>query len=458
MTRISKDTPRVIISDFEKIINQTKVPGSKPQKTVINFRNDKRDGIEREIFKVPIKYLRYRKDNGRIRSDIISYEKDHGKLDESKTETQKIICGFLVKKDPEKTEILRKSIKHEGQDQPAIITCDGFLINGNRRKMVFEDLYGEDPPAYEMMKVVILPSIDDPGGPPTLKEIEQLENRYQLQRDGKSEYTGLDMALSIRRKIEMGITLEEQLRDDPTFVELSRKEFHRVIKEYEGKYLNPLNCADRYLKYLQREGSYNNISSGISDKEGRWQAFIDYSNFYENQLTNERWRIGANISEDEIGNIEDASFKLIRKREVKALRRKLHDIVRDFKKLYIIPAAKKQLLALGSSVDNKIINEDKYDKDGNENTLKEIDNSWSSRYEKTFNYHISNAYSHLDEQRESDTPILLLESALKKLNHYNMNIENIKPEERLKGMQLTEQIRDRADELKSLLWDTVKQK
>ena len=63
-----------------------------------------------------------------------------------------------------------------------------------------EDLY-EEPRRRNMRQwVVILPGGDDEGGPPTIKEIEQIENRYQLQSDGKSEYTNFDRAISIQEK------------------------------------------------------------------------------------------------------------------------------------------------------------------------------------------------------------------------------------------------------------------
>ncbi len=107
-------------------------------------------------------------------------------------EAQAILERFLAEKDPEKTEILMKSVAHTGQNEPVIETCDGFLINGNRRKMVLEKLRLLEPgrSEYESMKVVVLPGPTDPGGPPTLLEIERLENRYQLQSEGKSEYYG----------------------------------------------------------------------------------------------------------------------------------------------------------------------------------------------------------------------------------------------------------------------------
>lgn len=217
--KISTIAERKIIEDFAKEISLKKETGIHPEKTVIDFRNDRlkgKDG-ERYVYLVPTKLLRFRKDNGRIASDVYSYEKQNGILDETLDTTQEIIRKFLTNKDEENNIKLRNLIKHSGQIEPAIITCDGFLINGNRRKMVIEDLYERTKEKkYETMKVVILPGADDEGGPPTIKEIEQIENRYQLQSDGKSEYTNFDRAISIQRKIASGMSLEEQLKDDPS--------------------------------------------------------------------------------------------------------------------------------------------------------------------------------------------------------------------------------------------------
>jgi len=82
------------------------------------------------------------------------------------------------------------------------------------------------------MKVVILPGKDSTkeGGPPTLLEIEKIENRYQLQSDGKSEYYGFDRALSIKRKIQIGLSLEDQLRDDPRYAEATDAQLDKAVK------------------------------------------------------------------------------------------------------------------------------------------------------------------------------------------------------------------------------------
>jgi len=211
MTQITKAPVREIIEDFTKEIVAKRQKGPKPQTHVIAFRDDELYKREREVYLVPIELLRYRKDNGRICSDVLNFEKSNYLLNENDDGDQKIIRGFLEEKDKEKTDELEKSIQLSGQRDPAIITCDGFLINGNRRKVVFERLLEKtkDVSRYGSMKVVILPNHGEEGGAPTLKEIEQLENRYQLQSDGKAEYYGFDRALSIRRKINLGMKLEE---------------------------------------------------------------------------------------------------------------------------------------------------------------------------------------------------------------------------------------------------------
>jgi len=103
-----------------------------------------RDGIERPIVRVPIELLRYRKDNGRIASDVADYECNVGLISEKMRRGRKS-SRDSKEKDPEKTAILRSSMIHGGQLEPAIVTADGFLINGNRRKMVMDLLHDEKP-------------------------------------------------------------------------------------------------------------------------------------------------------------------------------------------------------------------------------------------------------------------------------------------------------------------------
>jgi len=448
MEKIKTDEKREIIDDFAHEIANRKELGHKPATAVIDFRNDRRLLKERDIFYVPTELLQYRKDNGRISSDVLDYEKNHGKLLENSEAAQRKIADFLKGKDKEKTEELKRSMAHDGQREPAIITCDGFLINGNRRKMVLEMLADKHKgdPRFTTMKVVILPGKDEEGGSPTLLEIEQIENRYQLQSEAKAEYYAFDRALSMRRKRKIGMTLEAQLGDDPIYAGLSDKEFKKEVKKLESDYLKPLECIDRYLSYLGRDGLYSTVSTSVGDSEGRWQAFYDYYKSVYQKLTDEEKRMNLKINEDEVGKIEDVAFKIIRKREFPNT--KAHKIMRDLPKWLKNKDSKKELLKL-VDIEFELPKEERFDEKGKEYGERTIDKIWSKKHASEFINRVKKARDYYEREKGQETPITLLEAALNKLNHENMDPTAINIFNCTKAMKLTKQIQDRADELES---------
>src|SRR5690606_3721141 len=133
MDSITKPVIREIIDDFAEELKQRRKKDAKPSFDVIYFRNWASTNHEERVWEVPTELLRLRKDNGRIASDVLSYERNHGPLSETSKDAQDVLRKFLEDKDPEKTNELINSIRHSKQRHAAIITSDGFLINGNRR-------------------------------------------------------------------------------------------------------------------------------------------------------------------------------------------------------------------------------------------------------------------------------------------------------------------------------------
>jgi hypothetical protein len=400
MTKLSADAPRVIIEDFKREIRRRWTEPKKPVEWAIKFRNEERDGKTRRVWQVPIELLRYRRDNGRIATDVISYEKQHGALTERSEEAQRKLADFLLKKDPEPTEELKRSMRHQGQTEPAIITADGFLINGNRRKLVLEELRREHPDddRFKYMRVVHLPGAtvepgnkDDEGGAPTLKEIEQIENRYQLFREGKAPYSNFDRALSIRMKMNKGIDVEAQLMDDPYYAELSKKKLQQEVQKYTEAYLVTLDCIDRYLEQMERGGLYDTVSSGIGDKEGRWEAFYDYTKSYL-KLRDDRERARLGIHKKDVGDIETICFRLIRKRDLATNSRggrtnlpKVHVVMRRVPELFGQSDAGKENIAKRTllkinDIPMTLSREDTVDRQGNEISPRDLDLVWGNKY------------------------------------------------------------------------------
>jgi hypothetical protein len=458
MTKISVPAHRDIVEDFAKKIAERRTQG-KPEKTLISFRNDITEKHERDIYLVPIELLRYRKNNGRICSDVLSYERHSGRLEERSEEAQQILQRFLEEKDQKKTEELETSIKHDGQREPAIITCDGFLINGNRRKMVHERLFkNTGDKKFQWMKVVILPGKNDEGGSPTLLEIEQIENRYQLQSDGKAEYYEFDKALSMKRKIGLGMSLFEQLKDDPNYSMLPDKEFKRALKEVEDEFLEPLKCIDEYLAQLKRPDLYDTIATGRSDREGRWQAFKDYANL-SRKLRDPKKRDELGVEEREIGKIQQAAFNLIRKREITDVPgvNKVHQLMRELPKWISNVDAKKEIMKL-ADLNLTIPEKDKRNADGKEHDERIQDEIWGKLNNEAIIRQLKKASHLFNYRKEKETPIELLQAALDKLTHENMDTRAIDIFQIPKAMHLSQTIQTEARKIEKELYRHQKNK
>lgn len=445
---------RPINQTLKSVIDQIKRQASPPLTDVIDFRNELRERYERNIMEIPTKHLRFRKNNGRIIADVESYELEHNcKLNEESEETQKILKGFLINNDKERNEELKRLLMQKGQQSPAIATCDGFLINGNRRKMALEELYrlNNQDSNFEHMRVILLPE-----GVSEL-EIQQVENRCQLQNEGKSEYQGLNRAIKYMRNIQNGFSLEAQLKDDPNYHGLPQAEFNKKVKEFEKNFIKPLNCIDNYLGALGRSQMYNTITESTSDREGRWQAFVDYSNFYNGTLANPSKLAQLQIEESDVGKLETAIFKLIRKRNLNSRDMdspvgKLHEFIRKLPKYLANAEATKSILKI-ADVPDDIPEDAKYDKQGKRHSEREIDSKWGILNEKEVLGNLLQAQRHLTNQEARDKPLELLEDALRKLNHNNLKIKNMGAEHYEEGMEMALSISEKSDEIYKTIKD-----
>ena len=272
---------REIIQHFSAAISEKKQSLDVPKNDVIDFRNEKETSLAREIWLVPIDLLHFRPDNNRINAKMKTYMKYNPDFDDvsghTKPEFQKIIADKLKEQDKTKFKELKSLIKAKGQDKYAIATCDGFLIDGNRRKAVMEELFKEDGgKQFSMMKVILLPDgkKEGDGGAPTNQEIRTLERILQISKDGRSEYTKLNKALSMKEEIMLlEGDKEAYLKADPGNRNIigDKRKFNKALKEIQNDYLGPLEMIDQYLIEINKEDEYT-----IIEEKGNWNAFRDF--------------------------------------------------------------------------------------------------------------------------------------------------------------------------------------
>ena len=448
---ITQERAREIIADFAREIAVKKTEGHPRETTRINFRNaiaEKRDSI---IYNVPLELLRYRKENGRISSSLKTYERLYGPIDPCNGRDQIQLGSFLRDKDPEKADELKHLLYADGQREPGIITVDGFLINGNRRRVALEELRNQYPAddRFNTMRVVILPGEQDEGGAPTLKEIEQIENRYQLQTEGKADYFAFDAALSVRDKELSGYTLEQQMRDDPQYKRMDVPTFKRAVNKRRKDLLEPLECVDEYLETIGRPGEYSAVSKGASDPKGRWQAFIDLSQYFGYVAKTALGRDKLGVDEEEAGLIMQSAYAIIRMQSIPTFG-KLHTIMRDLKKY--TEHGKPHLLKIARDVKHALPDDETISPNGDPLPRDVTENKWINKYKTEITRNLVKAQEARETGSEKSAPVTLLEDALKKLNHPNMIVENIDIDDLQKSLQMADDICDRADKLKRQIY------
>ena len=228
----------------------------------------------------------------------------------------------------------------------------------------------------------------------------------------------------MKRKIELGLSLEEQLRDDPRYAELTDAKLKDEVSSFEKKYLTPLDCVDRYLRQFGREGQYLTVSAGISDKEGRWQSFVDYSNTLSRYFQSEKKRLEYDIEEEDIGEIEEAAFDIIRLRSLPDLP-KAHMIMRNLPKYCRTRDGKREIKKIARKVEPLLLPTECVDESKQPLTREEVDAKWATKNLQDIVYHLKKAVRSHEAQAEKETPLTLLEAAHKKLTHKDMDLSTM---------------------------------
>jgi len=134
---------------------------------------------------------------------------------------QRIIERYIrVSRPEDEFEALRKSLRDEGQQQKAVMTHTGVLINGNTRAVALRDL--EDP-AKRYIRVAVLP--------PTVLQVQLdlLELRLQMQKELKEPYSFTNELLFINELKTQGISEAQIARELRIFPESERKGKNEVL-------------------------------------------------------------------------------------------------------------------------------------------------------------------------------------------------------------------------------------
>lgn len=219
-----------------------------------------------KTYAIPLKYLYYNEQNGRIGVALSNYESVSGKLYPGHNEEYNMIVQNMLTNDDDKTkkdmEVLKRDIAMKGQDQPGYVLSDGRVIDGNRR-FTARRLLDQDPTIIEQQyfEAVILDdlsveNIDD------RKRIKSLELQIQFGRLDKVDYNPIDRAIDAHKTVSVNtiMTATEYSKSaglTSNAVSNLLLEAELIVKFLEFSNTNPDNYA--LAKQLELDGPLRDL-------------------------------------------------------------------------------------------------------------------------------------------------------------------------------------------------------
>lgn len=161
-------------------------------------------------------------------------------------------------------EGLKADVRDRGQQEPAIITADGILINGNRRAAALRSLLDENYLNARYIRCLVLPENA------TVAEIVDLEAELQIARDFKQDYSWVNEALLIQELYD---------REGKNFENVAKR-MHRKVSDVREMYekiqqvqqLVALSQGTRHLvDFSDHESAFDELAKHIRNKSPKEQ-------------------------------------------------------------------------------------------------------------------------------------------------------------------------------------------
>ena len=156
-------------------------------------------------YRLPRKLLFYNIKNGRFAKEYVKILRDQGgALNPEDPQDAKKIQDLLLNLNPVDTKRTYEDLIRKGQTELALITQDGYIIDGNRRMAILTKLFEDTSDAkFDFINVA---RIDEPISP---KDLWSIEAGISLGQDPKVRYGALNELLKLDEGRKAGFTSKE---------------------------------------------------------------------------------------------------------------------------------------------------------------------------------------------------------------------------------------------------------
>lgn len=229
-----------------------------------------------DVYQIPLSVLTYNPYNGRIGSEVKSYERQHHQLNPDDPVDVAIIEGFLWDSKEQANKKTMASLLNDHQQKFGIVTADGKIIDGNRRACLLNKLWRDDSIEVSIKKhcewfyAIILPGDADK------REILRLETTYQMGEDAKVDYNPIEKYLKCGDLRNESFTVDEIA----SFMGVAKTEVQTYLKTLElmNDYLETYGYDGMYTQLDGNEDSFLKLDAALRKyKAGSVSSMWDYS-------------------------------------------------------------------------------------------------------------------------------------------------------------------------------------
>lgn len=391
-----------------------------------------------KVYRIPLDYLIYNKYNGRIGSDVLSYEKQNGILNPELDQDREIIEHFLYESKEDRNKITMTSLLKNGQQRYGIVTSDGKIVDGNRRAMLLNRLfhkreelgysYGEVEKCKYFLAIILPDDAEE-------RDIQKLETIYQMGEDDKLDYNPIEKYLKCKRLKQLDFS-EEDIA-----------EFMNQKPAQIKRWLSILKLMEEYLENYGYDGIYTRLEK----TEGPFVNLEDYLDSYQKKGANIR-NVDWNYEDSDISDLKLVCFDYIRARyEGKEFR----DIAKTGKEgsIFFYKDLWNDFLQAHMEkipTDEETVQEmrEKHPEEDLSMLLKNRDNEWLQSAKGVLKGNLNRYSRKLEDKRAANKPAELIERALSALQSVNQEQESF-----LEDSHILEMVK----EISRITWNMKKQ-
>ena len=391
-----------------------------------------------KVYRIPLDYLIYNKYNGRIGSDVLSYEKQNGILNPELDQDREIIEHFLYESKEDRNKITMTSLLKNGQQRYGIVTSDGKIVDGNRRAMLLNRLfhkreelgysYGEVEKCKYFLAIILPDDAEE-------RDIQKLETIYQMGEDDKLDYNPIEKYLKCKRLKQLDFS-EEDIA-----------EFMNQKPAQIKRWLSILKLMEEYLENYGYDGIYTRLEK----TEGPFVNLEDYLDSYQKKGANIR-NVDWNYEDSDISDLKLVCFDYIRARyEGKEFR----DIAKTGKEgsIFFYKDLWNDFFQAHMEkipTDEETVQEmrEKHPEEDLSMLLKNRDNEWLQSAKGVLKGNLNRYSRKLEDKRAANKPAELIERALSALQSVNQEQESF-----LEDPHILEMVK----EISRITWNMKKQ-